>query len=460
MGRPQSHGEGEERRGHGLRSIGDLAKNLSRDLENPEIFSSNNLVEPETASRPVQTINELVEAHADARQLARVQTDFYAELNLCRYPFASLWDKDTGRTDVKAQIVVQLRLWGEGEEFCWKVTPDSRFGLPGPFDRKVFRAIEKILYERTLAKGLPLANPQPMSPREILQVLRLTVGGKQVFHVTRALQRLTATTIDCYGVASIRGSARTRNARAAKGLIWHPISHIAWAGEHDPKQGKRFNVTTIWLSDFYTASFNNGNVRPIDWDLWLALKRPIAQRLYEILETRFFGMQASPYVTFQYRDLCELLPAKPQQYRSNAMRIFDRAHEELKGVTVARPNGKNERISLLDRTEWAWDGDDATIRYFPNDRYLAQLKQRRRTLEMENPGLDHQAWELARDLDDMKSINFYRMIVCRVDVEIVRIARTEALMAKREGRVRTRVAAYFVSALTAEHKKRGLPPPY
>ena len=409
--------------------------------------------------QPVE--QEIQRAYAAAANAQR-QHEFYSEINLCRFPFAYLYDKDTGRTDKNAFIEVHKTAWGGTDKFHWIVTPDAQQGMPGPFDRKVFRAIEKIVYGRTLAQGSDLTNPQPISPVWILNSLRMKVGGTGVEATCRALDRLSTFNIECKGIEAPTPEQRRhrRRGRRAKGLRWRPLANLLWAGETHEETGAVYDHTMIWFDNFYLKSFNNANIRPIDWDVWLALKRPIAQRLYEMLEIKFYGLRHSEYVAFNFLELCQLLPMTAQKYRSWSQKTLDRAHKDMKELRVPRSKGRDESVRILDHVTWDWDGDDALIKYYPGKAYFEQLKQRRSLQNRQYPTLETDAFELARVLGDPKSVSFYQWLYGRVDRELIQIARTETLCARREGRIRKRPAAYFIAALTGEHRKRGLSVPY
>jgi hypothetical protein len=382
----------------------------------------------------------------------RADAEFYSELNLNRFPFASLFDKDTGKPGA---IVVrrELRAGRTGSLFEWVVSPGEsvpsasggpRGGLPGPFDRRVFRALEKIVMGRSIMKGEPLANPQPIEIKEVLETLRLTVQTHNYRSVTRALGRLQGTQISCTGLV------KAGQAAPARGVTFSPLSEIRWAGEADPETGLRIDRTRIYFAPFYLESVNSFNVRPIDWDLWLALgPRPLAQRLYEILEMGFFGLKDSPYKHFGYAELCQLLPSRPQAKKSDAMRVLGRAHEELKEVEVKRPGGA-ERLRLLDRVEWHWDGPDAALRYYPHREYLARLRRRK------TPQFDPRALELAKEFQDMDSLAFYQLVVGRIDWQYIQAARTEVRSNRRVADPRR----YFSATLRKILRGVGVPVPF
>ena len=382
----------------------------------------------------------------------RADSEFYSELNLNRFPFASLFDKDTGKPGA---IVVRQKIQAgrTGSVFEWVVSPGEGIpsargertgGLPGPFDRRVFRALEKIVMGRSIMKGEPLTNPQPVEIKEVLETLRLTVQTHNYRSVTRALGRLQGTQISCTGLV------KSASAAPARGVTFSPLSEIRWAGEADPETGLRIDRTRIYFAPFYLESVNSFNVRPIDWDLWLALNpRPLAQRLYEILEMGFFGLKDSPYKHFAYSELCQLLPSRPQAKKSDAMRVLDRAHEELKEVEVKRKVGA-ERLRLLDRVEWRWDGPDAALRYYPHREYLARLRRRKM------PDFDPRALELAKEFEDMDSLAFYQLVVGRIDWQYIQAARTEVRSNRRVADPRR----YFSATLRKILKGVGIPVPY
>lgn len=392
-------------------------------------------------------------AEEPAERGRRADSEFYSELNLNRFPFASLFDKDTGKPGA---IVVRraIRAGCTESRFEWIVSPGEGVpsgenaragGLPGPFDRRVFRAIEKIVMGRTLLKGEPLVNPQPIEIKEVLETLRLTVQTHNYRSVTRALGRLQGTQISCTGLVKSKSGPGP-----ARGVTFSPFSEIRWAGQADPETGLRIDRTRVYFAPFYLESVNSFNVRPIDWDLWMALNgRPLAQRLYEILEIGFFGLKDSPYTCFAYPELCQLLPTRPQSRKSDAMRVLDRAHEQLKDVEVKRRDGV-ERLRLLERATWHWDGPEASLRYYPHREYLSRLRRRKM------PDFDPRALELAKEFDDLDSLAFYQLVVARIDWQYVQAARTEVRSNRRVADPRR----YFSATLRKILKGVGVPVPF
>lgn len=444
---------------HGVRSpinVGDAIR-LALPALRPGIGISS--ASPESTS-PREARALSVSQERDTSALHRSDREFYSELSTNRYPFASLWSKDTGKS---GSIVVRNKISGGATEnrFEWIVQSGDPVktqlgedvgGLPGPFDRKVFRALERIVLGRTIRKGLPLTNPQEIHAKEILDLLRLTDQGYNFRQIGRSLARLASITIHCSGLA---GPARPKEGQrpksgVAQGLSFHLIDMIRWAGTIDPKDGLIVPQTRIFFGEAYVERVNAFEVRPLDWDLWMTLEeRPLSQRLFEILEMKFFGLEKSPYVSFHYTDLCQLLPTRPQR-KGQAMQVLEKAHDALRQVDVVREGGKKERWHILDRVEWNWDGDDAVLRYFPDRGYLRQLQSRR------SPEFDPRAIELAQEFHDMDSLAFYQLVVRNVDWSYVSAARTEVRQNRRVGIP----GRYFTATLEKILRAIGQPVPW
>jgi hypothetical protein len=390
-------------------------------------------------------------AKAQQARERRADYEFFSELNLNRFPFASLWDRDTGKPGSIA-IRREIAAGSTKSLFEWVVTAEQTpvgskdyeaRGLPGPFERKVFRAIERVVMARTLRKGLPLTNPQAIEMTEIFEALRITRQGCNYSRVTQALARLKTTTITCSGLVDAKVPT------PAKVSMFSPISEIFWAGTKHPGTGLLLTKTHICLPQVYLDSVNAFDIRPIDWDLWLALgSRPLAQRLYEILELKFFGLKDSPYASFGYDELCQMLPTRPQE-RSVAEHTLGRAHDLLKDVTVKRADGQ-ERMGLLEKVEWDWDGAHAQVRYYPDREYMARLRKRK------TPELDTRALELAKEFNDMRSLAFYQLVMSKVDWQYVSAARTEV----RQNRKITVPGKYFATTLRRILQGVGQPVPF
>ena len=104
---------------------------------------------------------------------------------------------------------------------------------------------------------------------------------------------------------------------------------------------------------------------PVDFIIFLLAglaDRPLAQRLYEVIQDRLVALSGSPRLSFMGYELCRLLPVLPWNSLAEAIRSLESAHEALQGVQV------------LDHVRWSWDGDEITVHYTINRAYLERLR--------------------------------------------------------------------------------------
>ncbi len=94
-----------------------------------------------------------------------------SEVNLLNLPFFALWDKDVRkRSETNYKAVVERG--GERLEISWTVAAHQRYGYPGPFDRKVHRAVEQIISSMRPPIANPIANDIAPPSAIVLRSLR------------------------------------------------------------------------------------------------------------------------------------------------------------------------------------------------------------------------------------------------------------------------------------------------
>lgn len=86
---------------------------------------------------------------------------------------------------------------------------------------------------------------------------------------------------------------------------------VYWKGDRLP-DGRVAESIYLWLNEPFLLSLNAFYLKPLDYEYYRGLKSPIAQRLYELLGLKFYGLRDSRYVRYRYRRLCQLLPLAPQ----------------------------------------------------------------------------------------------------------------------------------------------------
>lgn len=285
-----------------------------------------------------------------------------SEVNLITFPFFALWDKDvTEKTETEYKTSITRGT--QRLEVSWTVIPSPKYGHPGPFDREVHKAIEQIISELPL----PIQNPIPIGSLYNL-CKRMGIrnyGGSQYRKIMESLKRIAATTVES------KGTFYSKEKEEWIEDIFHPYERIVLKGKKLPN-GKIADTNYLFLNDWYIDNINAHYVKPIDWKYCRSLETPIAQRLYELLGIKFYGLikKGGSSVSYRYSTLCGLLPVARQKYLSKAKMILDPAHKKL------------EETGFI--AKWEWEKvphkdeqkeNDWLIKYYPGKRAEEEIKR-------------------------------------------------------------------------------------
>lgn len=278
-----------------------------------------------------------------------------SEVNFLVLPFFCLSREGSYNKDGLEYRQVAKRN-GKTEEVIWNVSPSQKYGYPGIYDKKVFKAVEQLLDNR----GYPIDNPVVFSIYNLLKLMgKDSVGGRDYREVRESIERLVATTIQSKGTFYYKGEKRYLDE------VFHLFSRVVFTGEKLPN-GEEAEKNYLYLNSWLLENLNKYYVRPLDYDYYKSLESELSKRLYELLGVKFYGLlqDGKPYLRYKYENLCKLLPLRRQSYLSKAKQIFTPAHEELKG--------KN----FLDKVSWKGGSIDGTyITYYPGGKARSESNQ-------------------------------------------------------------------------------------
>jgi plasmid replication initiation protein len=246
-------------------------------------------------------------------------TTVRAEVNMLSLPFFALNNRDVRSTNETVYEIEET----DGDQTIkrsWRVTGSQHLGHPAPFDKQVFRGIEAIIDQQ----GYPVQNPISFTTYELLKKMDMPLGGRQYAVVRQSIDRIISTTIIAKNVFWRKEQMRWH------GETFHIYERCTYQGEQLPN-GNISEKNNLYLHPLYLESINARYVKPLDYEYYKSLKRPLAQRLYELLGYKFYGAfkNDSESLAYKYDTLCQLLPMKKQAYQSSAKRCMDPAHEEL-----------------------------------------------------------------------------------------------------------------------------------
>jgi hypothetical protein len=441
-----------------LMKLATLLKKRIEELElkelEEEIWLEEEIAKEREKIRPVEQELLPVEEQEPEKALASFEA-LRSDVNLLKYPIFSLDDKDVKRrTSLKCSVVIEKE--GKKLEALWEVVAPKERGYPGPFDKKVHLAILEMINEMEP----PIKNPITFTTHELLKRIgyKKNPGKASYKKVADSLLRLVSFTITSEGTFYIK--------RDKKWLTkaFHLYDEVARRGETLPGGGIA-DKNYIWLSQYYLDNINHGYTAPLALPFYKSVKNPIAQRLYEILSVRLYGVirQGGQFYNIDYHNLCQLLPLTPQKIYKYAKRQLKKAHEEL------------EDEGYLEKVEW----DGWVIRYYPGERFFEEYGRSGETRSPfrlkagVDPAKEAKIEELVREiaqrlgdgswtrdgvcLSPPKDLAFYYHIARRVPEDIIRMCLADVEMAEMEGKIEKSKRALFTAYLKESCASRKIP---
>ena len=262
-----------------------------------------------------------------------------SEINFLTLPFFNLARKGLGDVSV-VEYVSTIKRDGENVNILWKVSANSEFGFPGPFDKEVHKAIEALI----TSQGFPVSNPLSFSLYELCILMDITPSGKNMQAIKEALTRIVATTVvskhSFYSKASERWIER----------VFHLYDDVTFKGESRPDNHEIADTNYLYLGKWYLDNLNAFYIKSLDYDFYKSLESPVDKRYYEIMSVKFYGAIQNKvrFLRYRYSTLCSLFPLTQHQFLSYAKRQLNPAHKRLqkKGffskVTWHKTNDKND----------------------------------------------------------------------------------------------------------------------
>jgi hypothetical protein len=217
------------------------------------------------------------------------------------------------------------------------------------------------------------------------------------------------------------------------------------------RNGKIADTNYVWLSPWFLSNYYHRYTRPIDFEFYKRLRKPIAKSLYTLLENGWYASDGKPY-SKNYRALCEEFLLTNHPHVSLIKQQLDPSHRELHAV------------GFLERWEYrkSADGKDYIIIYYPGQKFFddQKAKDARRQLteqidawQSPSPQLDlidHTDLLLSDILDtcgDRKNTAAYLKIIKDYPEPLIRMALSETRQAQLEGRIAKTRGAYFTDTL-------------
>lgn len=411
---------------------------LERELAQEEHQKQQQAAQVIEQGTGVQTLP--VELPEDETALALPDT-LRLEVNRLNFPIFALDDKDVrNRDSIKYTAVLQSD--GEKLEINWTVAAPREYGFPAQFEKKVDLAIQEIVN----GCELPITNPISFTTYHLLKRMGYKHRSKRAYDkVNQALLRILSTSITSQ--AAFYSKAKRERITDS----FHIYERVVLRDKTLP-DGRIADKNYVWLSHYFLDSINHGYTKPLSLPFYKKLRSPIAQRLYELLGVKFYGVLNSggSYYNIAYRDLCQLLPLAPQREHKYAHRQLKQAHAEL------------IEYGYLERVEW----DGWTVRYYAGQKARTEHKQSKGAqspFRLNKPrDEEHEARiaALVATLQEQlgtRDTRFYHYIARRVPEHIISACLKDVDLEWRAGRVKTSRGQLFTHYLKESCQRFNIP---
>lgn len=261
------------------------------------------------------------------------------ELNLAEFPISVVAEAaPPGQLTLTFSDTIKDKSTGKLVDRSVTVHGTEEWGLPAAQDDDVMIGLLQLCYLTGWPKTLRFTRYQ------LCRILRWSVGGASYLRIYKALHRLSTTNYN------YRYAWRDRTNQE-----WIPsqvFSYIQALKVHEADRPTDSGLCEVTWSDDFHRSLEAGNLKGIDFEMFVGLKRSISKRLYRFLDKRFGGGWVT--VTYRLDTLAFEKIGISRNYKDAAQikRLILPAIKELESLGYLEPVPPEERFRKVSRGVW------------------------------------------------------------------------------------------------------------
>ncbi|PLS83827.1 MAG: hypothetical protein CYG60_21160, partial [Actinobacteria bacterium] len=238
------------------------------------------------------------------------------EINLEGWPlFSRRKSPEGGAMEVRRSLSTPD---GRRLDQLWRITSSHDFSLPGTFDEDVFVGVMALVRQRG---GMPQDGKIRFSLYELIKVLRKRKRGNNYPKVRESLDRMASTIY--YSENAFYDASEGESLETYRFTLW--TVHFSRAKR---AHGRAAEHHTLKFDDAIIRSYNAGYLKPLDTELYFALKLPLAKALYRLVDQRRAGSASWSVDARDLRDL--LMMSRKYKAPSRIWEVLAPAHRALR----------------------------------------------------------------------------------------------------------------------------------
>jgi Replication initiator protein A len=264
------------------------------------------------------------------------------EMNLAEFPLSLLTDRpDTGR----ASLIFEDTTFDSSSNRTiarkLTITAPANHGLPRGTDEDVIVA----LIQLTKLKNGFASRKVRFTRSELIDLLGWPYNGKSYDRLTASLKRWTVASLEYDNAWWVKSEQRWTT------KVFHILDECEINDSRSSKGQREFLTSEIYWNETVFHSFASGNIKDLDYRLYLKLEYTTSKRMFRFLDKRLYH---KPEMIFDLKDFAFAHIGLSQTYAKNVGKIKEKlrpAIKELIEVGFLEPMTDEERY-IKEGSEW------------------------------------------------------------------------------------------------------------
>jgi hypothetical protein len=264
------------------------------------------------------------------------------EMNLAEFPLSLLTDRPDAD---RASLMYEDTTFDSGSNRLISrrltITAPARHGLPRGVDEDVIVA----LIQLTKLKNGFTSRKVRFTRCELIDLLGWSYNGKSYDRLSASLKRWTVASLEYDNAWWVKSEQRWTS------KVFHILDECEINDSRSSKGQREFLTSEIHWNETVFNSFVSGNIKDLDYRLYLKLEFTTSKRMFRFLDKRLYRKSE---MTFDLKDFAFAHIGLSQSYAKNVAKIKEKLRPAIKELIEAgflEPMGDEEQY-VKEGGEW------------------------------------------------------------------------------------------------------------